>query len=288
MANGTITFEMLDRPVINLIYAYFHHTCFCLTTVLMSIGIFVVYKKSPKEMGHYKYLLLYQLVSVYAAELYYYMWRPINGFPYITIYPAGPFELLPAQAVIPTIYGVLALLVGIVHSLLINLLFRVSQIFYNTTFYHLFNKPRDLLKLFLISFVMFQFIVFVPFIGFFFHPYDYQVAIKTITQEEPAYIELIKQHPKFSGCDWSDSCQPFITLAIIVYLPFTLFIIIMILATYYLYYKQNQFLKSMLIDRASDLNNMLFRALTIQYSLYLLLIIPSVILLEFGAFSRPK
>ena len=140
--NGPITWDMLYHPKLLTVYHYFHNITFILTTYLSLLACYIILKKSSKAMGFYKYVLLNSLFWNYFLDTLYFLYRPVNLFPHFVMYSVGVLNFLSPDTFMGVFYCCGFVLNGVVHSMGMALFYRVSQVFPNTRFHAILNKPK--------------------------------------------------------------------------------------------------------------------------------------------------
>lgn len=151
--SGPITWEMIYHPTLFLIYGYFVDTMFFISTFLTFFTAFVILKKSTKEMGYYKYILLNSLFWDYTLTIIISSYRTITLFPQFLIYSTGIFEFLPPTCFILQIYFLGFCVVGVLHSFGAALTYRVALVFPNTRFGDITSSRKDILIIYMTTFI---------------------------------------------------------------------------------------------------------------------------------------
>src|SRR4051812_27239955 len=117
MSHEKITWDELNHPNLITVYDYFHYSTFTLSTILTLLATYIILTKSTNAMAFYRYILLNGIVWNYLFDVIYFLWRPVNLFPYFIFYSRGVFKDLPKNSFIFISFSLGFCLFGIIHSM---------------------------------------------------------------------------------------------------------------------------------------------------------------------------
>jgi hypothetical protein len=143
--------EFLYRPQMNYICRIIEYSIFGISTTLVILAAYIITKKSTQTMGHYKYLLLIQVLWNFFFDSILIMWQPVPIFNaqnamdlnsrFIMAYSNGVFRYHGPYSAY-TIFAILFLaIIGMTHSLYFNMIYRVLAVFYDSRIGILLQKP---------------------------------------------------------------------------------------------------------------------------------------------------
>ena len=92
-----VLFEDLYNPKLIKIYEIFWTLSFSYTSVYFVFIIYVIVKKSSREMGAYKWYLVHQMCWIFLFDLHMYVWKPIPLWPFYLIYSGGFWKNVPSK-----------------------------------------------------------------------------------------------------------------------------------------------------------------------------------------------
>ena len=134
MSDYTAELEFLYRPQMNYICRIIEYSIFGISTLLVIFAAYVILKKSTQAMGHYKYLLLNQLLWNFFFDLILILWQPVpifnadNGnFDHIfaMAYSNGIFRYTGPYSLYILFSMLFLAIIGMTHSLYFNMIYRV-------------------------------------------------------------------------------------------------------------------------------------------------------------------
>lgn len=154
--NVNLTLDMLYHPRLLFVYNIFHNISFVSNTLLTPISVYVIIKKSSESMSYYKYVLLNGILWNFLLELMYFLYKPVNLFPYFLFYPIGVMKFMSPD-LFPLIFYMLgAGLFGVVHSMGFAILYRVAIVYPMTKYNEWFSEKRSLIVLYLLTLFYFE------------------------------------------------------------------------------------------------------------------------------------
>src|SRR3569623_1378977 len=149
--NDSLTLEMVYHPTLAMSFSSFQYFTFTITTLVMSLAVFIILKKSPSQMKLYKYLLLNQLFWSYLFEIHLTIWQPVLLFPFFLCYSDGPAHYFSFHSQHPLCATLLFIIFGMAHSIYFNGAYRVLSIYHDSSLYDIIISSKKLLKAFILS-----------------------------------------------------------------------------------------------------------------------------------------
>ena len=147
--------DQLYHPILANIYSCILYTCCVISFSMFILMLFIVIKKSPKEMTDYKYIILTQCIWNFLFDLLMSSWQPVVVFPFFLAYSKGIVKFAGLKGSYLGIQAILLVTWGLIHCLLFALFYRVVQIFYGTRFYEMFKSRKSLICTYLITGLVF-------------------------------------------------------------------------------------------------------------------------------------
>ena len=95
-----LTLENLYHPTLNFYFYRFTMFLTVINSVITPIMIYIIERKSTKNMGNYKHLLAFQIGINYAFNFITFLWNPIFFWPLLLGYSAGPLDISPTTSYI--------------------------------------------------------------------------------------------------------------------------------------------------------------------------------------------
>ena len=92
-----ILFEDLYDPRLIYFYQVFWTLSFSYTSVYFAFIIYVIVKKSSREMGAYKWYLVHQMCWIFLFDLHMSMWKPVTLWPFYMVYSVGFWRNVPSK-----------------------------------------------------------------------------------------------------------------------------------------------------------------------------------------------
>lgn len=123
-----ISLDMLYHPDLAKTWHYYQYTIFSLSTFMMVITIYIIWKKSTKEMGVYRMLLINELIWSYLFDVSLTFWQPVILLPFFMCYSTGSAQLLGPKGVYAMFIITFFFYVGLCQSIYVALFFRVSRL----------------------------------------------------------------------------------------------------------------------------------------------------------------
>jgi len=146
---------MVYHPTLSQLYSSFQYFTFAITTLVMLLAVFIILNKSPPQMKMYKYLLLNQLFWSYLFDIHLTIWQPVLLFPFFMSYSDGPAQYFGFHSQHPLCATLIFIILGMLHSMLFNAIYRVISIYHDSSIYSIINSSKSLLKAFISSLCIF-------------------------------------------------------------------------------------------------------------------------------------
>lgn len=114
-------------------------TIFAFECFIFPSTVFIIHTKSTKEMGNYKYLLIYHLSCAFVYRIFLVVFEPVFLFPLPVVYCDSFFNIGLNYLFYYFSFG-LATLIAAMHALLISFAYRAGVTFIDGPIHYYYNN----------------------------------------------------------------------------------------------------------------------------------------------------
>uniref|UniRef100_A0A7E4W366 Serpentine receptor class gamma n=1 Tax=Panagrellus redivivus TaxID=6233 RepID=A0A7E4W366_PANRE len=252
-----LTFADVQPEQVFRITHAFCYTFYLMGFVCYPFAIFIILTKSPKGMGFYKYLIIYQLSSTTLLNITVLLTDPNVLLPFWMGYLNGP--IVYDYEITLILYGViLFVLILVFHSTMAQLIYRQFSSFNTESVLRMAIKPPIFITIMVVGLLASVGLLLVPAVMVEPHGTKLQELIPTY----PVLAEVLQKHPFLMGY-FPDNAGPIriaikvVFIAALTLIPLTGLVILFLM-------RMLSRLKQKLLRQSYYLHAMLSRALFVQ------------------------